>query len=145
SDGVTVAKKNALPIEMQPWTIPMVGCGNALTWERYKDHNGSLARRIVDIHMARPVPPGQGDTSLSDRLYREIPQTIAKFNRAYLDRTRAHGSANFWDWTPEKFRHNRDKLQQAWNPVASFLFSCEEIEVAPLPPSGGDHHSSFED
>lgn len=145
SDGVTVARKNALPVEMQPWTIPMVGCGNSQTWKNYKDHNGSLARRIVDIHMARPVPPGQGDNFLSDRLYQEIPQIIAKYNRAYLDLVHTHGNANIWDWIPEKFAENRKKLQRASNPVASFLAYSDAIEVAPLPDAAAAGSSSEHD
>lgn len=101
------------------WTIPGMLAGNEMPG--WVDNSGSIARRVVIFFFGNAVPATQGDTELKRKLKAELPMSLQKCNRAYIEAVSEVGSNNIWLHLPKYFKQQQDNLRAETNSLEHFM------------------------
>lgn len=117
---VNVKHKKAFSVQ---WAVPGALAGNEVP--AWVDNGGSVQRRVLLWEFAKTVT--NGDMKLGEKLMKELPQILAKCNKAYLEMAGRHSDVNVWTVLPAYFRETRDRFAQSVNSVEAFLASTEVI------------------
>lgn len=121
-ERVQVARKHKTAVGVQ-WTTPGILAGNEVP--SWADNSGSIQRRVCVFGFDKPVT--HGDMKLAEKLEKEMATLLVKFNRAYLETARAHGSKNVWSVLPQYFKHTRNEMAADVNSVEAFLGSQDVV------------------
>lgn len=101
------------------WHVTGALAGNELM--KYKDLNGSIARRVALIEFINKVV--NGDTGLGDKLEKEIHALLKKCNSSYLEASNAHGTKDIWSVLPPYFLETQEDMAEGTHSLRSFLKS----------------------
>jgi phage/plasmid-associated DNA primase len=94
---------------------------------KWTDNAGSLGRRIVLIEFLKKIL--RTDQMMEDKLVKEMPSLLLKFNRAYLVAANQYRCENLWTVLPPYFKKTQEEITQTLNPLESFLAS-EEVKYS---------------
>lgn len=120
-EKMSLAKKNEATVTLK-WKSPLVMAGNTLP--SYNDNSGSVSRRIAMIKFEDMVK--KSDSSLSDKLEKEIQRLIVKANRGYLEYVkyaRETDDSDIWSKLPQYFRNARIQVASQANTVLNCLYN----------------------
>ena len=101
------------------WKVPGALAGNEVP--NWVDNSGSINRRIVLFDFPRRVH--NGDMELGRKIEAELPATLVKCNRAYLEAVRMHARENIWRHLPAPFHTAKDEFTESVNSIVHFLRS----------------------
>ena len=85
------------------------------------DNSGSINRRIVLFDFPRRVH--NGDMELGRKIEVELPATLVKCNRAYLEAVRLYARDNLWKHLPAPFHAAKEDFTESVNSIVHFLRS----------------------
>lgn len=85
------------------------------------DNSGSINRRIVLFDFPRRVH--NGDMELGRKIEVELPATLVKCNRAYLEAVRLYARDNLWRHLPAPFHTAKEEFTESVNSIVHFLRS----------------------
>jgi phage/plasmid-associated DNA primase len=105
------------------WNVPGILAGNEVP--SWRDNAGSILRRIVVFDFKKSVK--KADTTLGNKLAKELPQIIVKCNLAYLDAVSKYGEISLWECLPKYFHDKRRDLAEVTHPLMSFLSSDQIV------------------
>ena len=101
------------------WRVPGALAGNEVP--NWVDNSGSINRRIVLFDFPRRVH--NGDMSLGQKIEAELPTTLVKCNRAYLESVRLYANDNLWKHLPAPFHAAKEDFTESVNSIVHFLRS----------------------
>jgi phage/plasmid-associated DNA primase len=115
------------------WRVPGALAGNEVPG--WVDNSGSINRRIVIFDFPRRVH--DGDMELGRKIELEMPSTLVKCNRAYLEAVARYAKDNIWKHLPAAFHASKDDFSESINSIVHFLRSGQ-LEY------GTGHYMPFE-
>lgn len=101
------------------WRVPGALAGNEVP--NWVDNSGSINRRILLFDFPRRVH--DGDMDLGRKVEAELPATLVKCNRAYLDAVRRYARDNLWKHLPAPFHASKEEFTESANSIVHFLRS----------------------
>lgn len=129
-DGCSITIKNGgLSLSIDKWTAPMIMAGNALPVR--KDTSDAEARRVMMIDHPNQVQFIDKDTKLDKRMDQDHPAFLTACAGLYLSYAYVDGAKDIWGICPDYFRHQKNRVRQNSNVLASFLTSCELLVKHP--------------
>jgi phage/plasmid-associated DNA primase len=99
------------------WKAQFVGTGNEVPG--YRDNSESFSRRMFVIPFRKKIK--NPDAGLRDQLLAEVPNIIAKSNRAYRETLRKYGGKGIWNIAPKEALIAKSEITASSNYLSSFL------------------------
>ena len=116
AESVQVATKGRTACGIM-WRIPILMAGNEVP--AWTDAASSVQRRLLIFQFSKMVL--ESDSTLKERLKREMGTLIKKINVAYLEAAGHHGSKDLWNHSPKYFRDRRAEVAMDTNALRKFL------------------------
>jgi len=117
-EQIAAAKKHGDPHFLN-WPTHLLLSGNEVP--AWKDKEGNLTRRVVNMIFEKKVRSKDKDPMLMHKLEKEIPITILKCARAYLEMIAEHQGEDFWNFCPTYFRETKTKLALTTNILRRYI------------------------
>jgi hypothetical protein len=117
-DMMQVAQKHVTSRTVK-WGVPGILAGNQVP--AWKDTAGSILRRVVTFRFTKTVT--HVDTTLPSKLLDELPKSLVKCNKAYLECVRRMQGKSLQEGLPRYFKDTQLELHDQINPVQGFLNS----------------------
>ena len=114
--SVAIKCEKAKSIE---WKTPGVLGGNEVP--QWKDNSGSILRRILTFNFGKQVKCA--DTTMEDKLERDLPAILQKCVRAYLEYSQRYANKDVWNVVPEYFKTIQRQVAMVTSVLENFLQS----------------------
>ena len=125
-EKMSIARKNLGTAQLE-WKAPGLLLGNEVP--SWVDVAGSVNRRTVLVEFKEKVLAP--DTTLYQRLYKELPSLLHKCNVAYQEAVYRYGKSGIWSHLPQYFHDTQRNLAANFNSLTSFIMRSDRIELNP--------------
>lgn len=125
-ESIVIVIKGKTAFTIPKWTSTGIWAGNEAP-STYSDNSGSISRRFIVFRFEKKVK--DEDTSLPGLLSQQVPASIVKSCRYYLDIVKTSGTKGIWNILPHYFMESKEQLQIATNPLIAFLKDKSAITI----------------
>lgn len=128
-EAVTVNRKNKTSVRIQRWEAP-IALGSNFLPSFSKENSDSLGRRIVPIRHSNVV--GSRDTSLKQKLRKEMPNITARILTAYHSLREKIGDSDIMQHLPDQIKEWGGEIKSQTSKLYDFLSIPDEERVVEI-------------